>query len=218
MDRFFARLGLPVPQMTPAQRSLSKSKNVAMAGAICGVIFGCLLGMTSLLFMDLDAADRAKRQKELETIFYTVMKEGHQLIEAERCGLFIVDKENNELWSKIASGMKESQRIRVKIGEGIAGKVAVTGEMVLSNDIYADDRFAHLDAGFRMSDTATGFKTRQMLCVPVKSKEDGEVIAVIQFINKTNGKGFDDHDIKLTKLLSSHVGLFIATVEGDNTD
>jgi hypothetical protein len=43
-----------------------------MAGAICGVIVGCLLGMTSLLFLDLEAAERLRRQKDLARIFSTV--------------------------------------------------------------------------------------------------------------------------------------------------
>jgi hypothetical protein len=41
-----------------------------------GVLIGCLLGMCSLLFMDLDKGDRIKRRKELETIFSTLLEDG----------------------------------------------------------------------------------------------------------------------------------------------
>ena len=43
--------------------------------------------------MDLDAADRAKREKELNTIFTTVIVEGNETLRAERSTLFLVDKE-----------------------------------------------------------------------------------------------------------------------------
>ena len=47
--------------------------------------------MTSLLLMDLDKSDRLKKQRELRTLFDTLMEEGHQLIGAEHCTLLLVD-------------------------------------------------------------------------------------------------------------------------------
>ena len=87
------RAGLPVPNLTQAQKQLRVVRFTATGGAACGVVVGCLLGMLSLFFLDLEAAERQKRAKELETIFVTVMGEGHRLVAAERCALFLVDHE-----------------------------------------------------------------------------------------------------------------------------
>ena len=221
VEAFFTRLGLPVPTLSIAQKQLKISKYVATGGAACGVILGCLLGMVSLLFLDLEAADRRKREKELETIFHTVMAEGHRLVHAERCALFLVDHENGEIWSKVASGLKESDRITAKIGEGIAGKVAATGQRIVSADAYKDSRFTRRDSGFRKSDQESGFQTRSVLCCPVKNS-NGKVVAVVQFLNKKDGpaagSSFDETDIKLTELLCSHVAIFIDTVERGGDD
>ena len=70
------KLGLPIPNLSAEQRGLKvltvcialkqlsnlsqKSKLVATAGAAIGVVIGCCLGMMSLLFMDLEAAEHAK--------------------------------------------------------------------------------------------------------------------------------------------------------------
>jgi Transmembrane protein 65 len=59
---------LRTPNITSAQRQLPICRNVAMAGAIVGVIIGCALGATSLLFVDLDARHRIERAQQLRVI------------------------------------------------------------------------------------------------------------------------------------------------------
>ena len=84
IEAFFTRLGLAQPSLTVAQRQLPRVKTIVTAAAAGGVVVGCLLGMGCLLFMDLEAAERLKKQQELDTIFRTVLSEGHKLIGAER--------------------------------------------------------------------------------------------------------------------------------------
>ena len=64
-----ARAGLKTPTLTAAQRQLPIAKRVIVSGSVIGVIAGCLIGASSLLWLDLEAAERAKRAKELDTIF-----------------------------------------------------------------------------------------------------------------------------------------------------
>ena len=58
IDAFFARLGLSPPNLSPAQRGLQRVRLVGTLSATAGVICGCLLGMTSLLLMDLEKGER----------------------------------------------------------------------------------------------------------------------------------------------------------------
>ena len=65
-----------------------------------------------------------------------------------------------------------------------------------STDAYADPRFD------RSVDLQSGYHTRSVLCVPVKSY--GTVVGVIQLINKTEG-AFTDDDVTLAKLMAAQV-------------
>jgi hypothetical protein len=59
---------LRTPNITQIQRQLPICRNVALAGAIVGVIIGCALGATSLLFVDLEARNRMERAQRLREI------------------------------------------------------------------------------------------------------------------------------------------------------
>eukprot|EP00438_Fugacium_kawagutii_P029973 Skav217700 [mRNA] locus=scaffold2294:39727:42490:- [translate_table: standard] len=61
------KLGLPLPNLSDAQQRM---------GSICGVIVGCFIGMGNLLIIDLKAAEKAKKEKELAKIMKTVMEDG----------------------------------------------------------------------------------------------------------------------------------------------
>ena len=84
---------------------------VSTLAASAGVIVGCLLGMCSLFFMDLDKADRLKRQAELDTLFETLMEDGHKIIGAERCNLWLVTQpDGKRLVSKVHRGKLPSEK------------------------------------------------------------------------------------------------------------
>ena len=121
-----------------------------------------------------------------------------QYSNAERATIFLVDEGKRELWSKVAVGL-ESEEIRVKIGQGIAGQVAMTGETIISNDVYNDSRF---DSGV---DSKTGFTTRSMICVPIYNY-DGDMIGVGQILNKKEGY-FTDDDVNQLNLLLPQIAI-----------
>jgi len=76
LERFLTRLSLiEAPALTPAQRQLSICRNVSMAGAVLGVIFGCALGATTLLLVDLEARDRMDRATQLREIVTDMMSD-----------------------------------------------------------------------------------------------------------------------------------------------
>ena len=102
-----------------------------------------------------------------------------QAVEAERCTIYLVDHEKGELWSRLAQRI--ALQIRLPIGRGIAGTVAATGETINVPDAYADARFD------RNVDVRSGFRTRNMLVVPVWGADGGRVIGVIQVLNKRTG-------------------------------
>lgn len=105
IDSLAAKTGLPRSYLTFDQLHLPSVKRVGVAGAVCGVFLGCCLGMTSLLFVDLDKADRERRMKKLDTLFKTVMIHGNELIRAEHCTFWLVDQDSNTVCTKMHGGM-----------------------------------------------------------------------------------------------------------------
>jgi len=90
VEAMAARISIPRANLTAEQHRLRAVKLAGTLGAVVGVITGCLLGMVSLLFMDLEKSERLKKQRELRTLYNTLMEEGHQLIGAQHCALFLV--------------------------------------------------------------------------------------------------------------------------------
>lgn len=102
-----------------------------------------------------------------------------QAVDAERSTFYIVDHDAGELRARVAQ--RTALEIRLPIGRGIAGVVAQTGETVNVPDAYADARFdTNVDA-------RSGFRTRNMLVVPVWSADGKRVVGVIQVLNKRSG-------------------------------
>lgn len=82
VDAAVAKMNLPQHNLTPAQLDLKSSRAWHTLGGCVGVVTGCLLGMSCLLFKDTDRAERAKKAKELQSIFESILDEGHNLINA----------------------------------------------------------------------------------------------------------------------------------------
>src|ERR1700704_256758 len=99
-----------------------------------------------------------------------------QATDAERCSVYFVDQSKKELWSRIAS--RTAIEIRLPLGTGIAGQVALTGETINVPDAYADPRFD------RNVDLRSGYRTLNMLVVPVWDTTSSAVIGVLQVLNK----------------------------------
>ncbi|GAC1597984.1 MAG: HD family phosphohydrolase [Myxococcales bacterium] len=137
----------------------------------------------------LQAAQALVAERDLDRLLRLIVQTAAQVVEADRCSLFLLDLQKGELWSKFAQGvgMKE---IRVPMGRGIVGAVAETNQTVNIPDAYEDKRF-NPDV-----DKQTGYRTRSILCVPMRSLE-GEVVGVLQALNRTGGEPFlaDDEEL-----------------------
>lgn len=129
----------------------------------------------------------------LETLLFKIMDVVRINLHADRCTVFILDKEKNELWSKVAMGLK--QEIRFPADKGIAGFVATSGETLNIPDAYADYRFNP------EVDKKTGYKTKNMLTMPMRDKRN-EVIGVFQVLNRESGS-FTKEDEELLSAISS---------------
>ncbi|GMF10153.1 unnamed protein product [Phytophthora lilii] len=121
----------------------------------------------------------------------------HELVGTERIGLFIKIDGEDELY--IASAADIVRGEYVPITKGIAGYVARTGETVITNDAYSHPLF---DSTL---DQKTGFLTKRILCLPVKSPE-GTILAVLSAVNKVDGMDFTSEDAVFLNYAAEAVG------------
>jgi putative methionine-R-sulfoxide reductase with GAF domain len=128
-----------------------------------------------------------------------------RLANAERATIYLVDAERRQLWSKVAMGDGVGE-IRVPLGTGIAGTVALSGETVNLADPYRDERFNP------EIDRRTGFVTRNLLTLPMKAR-DGRVLGVFQVLNKRTGE-FAAEDVELLSSLASSAALAVESAQG----
>lgn len=124
---------------------------------------------------------------DINVLLKVIAEETKNAMQADRCTVFIYDKEKNELWSKVALGM-DSEEIRVPADRGLAGYVVQTGETLNIEDAYNDKRFN------KDVDLKTGYKTKTILCMPIKNNNQ-QIIGAFQVLNKIDGiftKGDED--------------------------
>jgi adenylate cyclase len=141
----------------------------------------------------LGISDRIAALESLDEILETLVSITSTQVGAERSTIFLNDDRSNELYSRVAQG-NVTRRIRMMNDVGIAGHVFQSGESVIIDDAYADERFN------RAIDTQTGFTTKSVLCVPIRTVRD-QAIGVIQVLNKYSG-GFTERDMRLVEAMT----------------
>ncbi|NDJ16931.1 adenylate/guanylate cyclase domain-containing protein [Myxacorys almedinensis] len=127
---------------------------------------------------------------DLDDTLKRVMDEAKQLMNADRSTLWLIDRDRNEIWTRIALSADTYKELRLPIGVGFAGQVAATGEVInLAFDLY-DHEGAETA---KQTDKANGYRTCSLLCMPV-CNADGELIGVTQLVNKTKQGEFFAYD------------------------
>lgn len=139
----------------------------------------------------------------LNDILTKIMKKTKEMTMAEAWSILLVDEETGELVFEKTEGKKAKkiQKFRLKIGEGIAGWVAQEGIPVVVPDVSKDERF------LGKIDEAIHFKTKSLMCVPIKSKD--RVIGVLEVVNKTTGEPFTKEDVELLMRLVDQTAIVI---------
>jgi HD-GYP domain-containing protein (c-di-GMP phosphodiesterase class II) len=149
--------------------------------------------ISGVLNSSLNPADIRKKAIEAATV----------VMNAETGSLLLMDEAAQELYFDVALGEKGEgiRQIRLKVGQGIAGAVAKTQQPEIINDCYSDPRFNP------EGDKKTGFRTRNMVCVPVKAKD--RLLGVLQAINKKDAPYFTQDDLQDFVSLANQVGIAI---------
>jgi signal transduction histidine kinase len=137
---------------------------------------------------------------QLNDMLSQISQKASEVMEADRCSIFLHDPNTDELWSTVALGMA-GRVIRIPSSMGFAGYSFQTGEIVNLEDAYADERFN------KEVDLKTGYRTRSVLCMPLYNRS-GLRLGVIQLLNKKDGV-FTKEDETFLQTFGNNASVFI---------
>ena len=123
---------------------------------------------------------------ELTQLTQIVLRIVRDVVPVDRCTLFVVDHKLKLLRSFIAQGVDEFE-IRLPIGQGLAGTVAVTGVPLDVTDVRKNERFR---ADF---DDRLAYRTKDVFCLPVFNNE-GTVTGVLELLNRSQPLSGEDKE------------------------
>jgi len=138
---------------------------------------------------------------QLDQVLRTIMEKIDEFLHPDTWSLLLVDEQRQELYFEIATGKGAAalKEIRIKMGQGLAGWVAQTGEVVVVPDVSKDTRF------FAKVDEKTKMETRSIVAVPVRFRD--HVLGVIELINCVGPEGFGDRDLGLLEALADYAAI-----------
>lgn len=138
---------------------------------------------------------------DISELLTTIMRLASRVVGAERASLYLLDEKAQELYFDVALGLPEDvQKMRFKLGEGVAGTCAKEGRSIIINDVASDPRHS------KKADSRSGFITRSLLTCPMIIK--GKAIGVVQAINKLDGE-FADTDKNNFEAFASQAAIAI---------
>ncbi len=126
-----------------------------------------------------DVARALTSTLELEPLLHTIMSKMAEFFGPERWSLMLVDEDANDLYYALSAGMNTDRldTLRVKMGEGVAGWVAETGNPLVVPDVRLDKHWA------RFSKQHPELHLRSIACLPIRAGE--RTMGVMQLHNST---------------------------------
>ena len=140
---------------------------------------------------------------QLDQVLRTIMEKINEVLRPDTWSLLLMDTEKQELYFEIATGEGADalKDVRIKLGQGIAGWVAQTGEVVVVPDTRKDSRF------FSQVDEKTKTQTRSIVAVPVRFRD--QCLGVIELINCVGDTGFSPRELALLEALADYAAIAI---------
>jgi signal transduction histidine kinase len=138
---------------------------------------------------------------KIEAVLNNAMQWAEEFINAEASSIYELDEETNELFIRLARGEKKDpiKGIRLKKGEGIAGRVVETGQPKVVHDVTKEKDFSD------KFDKLTGFKTKSLICVPLILRD--KTIGAIQVLNKKTQEPFSNADLEILTSMSQQIAV-----------
>jgi diguanylate cyclase (GGDEF)-like protein len=142
---------------------------------------------------------RLNEIKEPEELYETIIDMSVHLAHAERCSLMLIENDKAYLTIKAAKGINKKllKGIKIKVGEGVAGRVFSEGEPLMAYDIEKDERI--------LLPRKPSYKTGSFISIPLKI--GGKAIGVLNISDKLTGEVFSEEDMTLLRSFASYASI-----------
>ncbi len=140
---------------------------------------------------------------DLNQLLLDITEIASLVLDAMAACLLLIKEGTDEMVLEVVygGGSEALHMVKGRIGEGLVGWVAQSGEPVIVNDVQKDSRFNP------KVDARTGILARSIICVPLQVK--GKTIGVLEAINKRSNEGFDEEDLKILMTIAAHAAVAI---------
>ncbi|MBD2778949.1 adenylate/guanylate cyclase domain-containing protein [Iningainema tapete] len=173
--------------------------------------FVCLLDFITAEFQQflraIDLINNEALETMLEKVLEAITLKIGQILQAEHTTIFLVDYDKNQLWSKVPQDNSQKPlEIRIPINVGIPGYVASTTEYLNISKTHTHPLFSP------ELEKQMGYKTHNILCMPVVSSKN-QVVAVVQLANKAGNIPFNYEDEKSFRDFASSIGIILESCQ-----
>ncbi|MFV0520226.1 MAG: HD domain-containing phosphohydrolase [Lachnospirales bacterium] len=153
-----------------------------------------------------DYIKKIGQSNDIENSLLILNDMGRDIVNAERCTIWLLDNNDEYLYSKVAHGV---DILKVPKNTGVVGQCVENGEILLVNDPYNSDKFNST------IDDKTGFVTKSILVYPLYDSKN-RVMGAIQALNKNNEESsFDDYDMEILSIASTFSANILETMRLD---
>jgi HD-GYP domain-containing protein (c-di-GMP phosphodiesterase class II) len=151
-----------------------------------------------------DYAAKIANERSLDHVLMLMADMGRDMIVSDRCTVWLLDANKNELWSKVAHGVDE---IRIPKTAGLVGYAVTHDKAVFIDDAYTNEAYKqYLIHGAIRTDQQTGYRTKALMVIPFRNNE-GVIMGAYQAINKmTPSEQFSLKDMEYLTLAASYAG------------
>ncbi len=134
--------------------------------------------------------------QNLDQLLELIINTAARMMQAQASSLLLVGEDGKKLFFKVATGANKEKinEKELRIGQGIAGYVARTGDPLFVEDVTKDPRWCEtISKEFE-------FETRSIVCSPMKA--ESKIIGVVQIINRIDDTPFDEEDLQILNVFA----------------
>ena len=145
-----------------------------------------------------EMTELVSRIPNIKEVLQTVLHRTMAAVNARIGSIMLLDDKSQTLSVATAEGLDESivRKSTIPLGEGIAGKVAQSGEAILVEDIEQDSRFNKI--------IDTRYESSSFICMPLRAH--WRVMGVLNLSKRGDQRAFSESDLKFLKTLLGHIG------------
>lgn len=140
---------------------------------------------------------------DVDALMVYILESAMRLVECESSSLLLVNDSDGSLSFVVALGPKGAEAKNIPVDKkSIAGWVVENNEPVIIDNVEQDPRF------YNYVQKQTGYVSRTMIALPMCVNQN--CIGVIELLNKSDNRKFDNADLQILKMLSQQAGIAYA--------